>query len=115
MGSNDKVGKLCQGYLCPPQPKYTFVWDVQTVLEHIKVNWPFNNVLSYKLLYLTLSMLLTLASALRGIQIQHLDISQMGRLPDQYKFVDTKLHKSWRKGKSQGFEQGRFTAIEFGM
>ena len=24
----------------------------------------------------------------------------MGRLPDQHKFVYTKLHKSWRKGKS---------------
>ena len=24
----------------------------------------------------------------------------MGRLPDQYKFVYTKLHKSWRKRKS---------------
>ena len=45
-------------------------------------------------------MLLALASASRAIQIQHLDISQMGQLPDQYKFVYTKLHKSWRKSKS---------------
>ena len=44
-------------------------------------------------------MLLALASASRAIQIQHLDISQIGRLPYQYKFVYTKLHKSWRKGK----------------
>ena len=45
-------------------------------------------------------MLLALASALRAIQIQHLDISQMDRLPDQFRFAYTKLHKSWRKGKS---------------
>ena len=86
--------------LRPPQPKYTFIWDVQTALTYIKVNWPVNNVLLDKYLSLKLSMLLALASASRENQIQHLDISQMGRLLDQYKFVYTKLHKSWRKGKS---------------
>ena len=101
VGSNDKVCKLFSGVfnLRPPQPKYTFTWDVQTALEYIKVNWPVNNVLSDKLLSLKLSKLLVLASASRAVQIQHLNISQMGRLPDQYKFVYTKLHKSWRKGK----------------
>ena len=78
----------------PPQPKYTFIWDAQTVLGYIKVNWPVNNVLSDKLLSLELSMLLALASALSAIQIHHLDISQMGRLPDQCRFVHAKLHKS---------------------
>ena len=72
---------------------------MQTVLEYIKVNWPVNNVLSDKLLSLKLSILLALASASRAIQIQYLDISQIGRLPDQYKFVYTKLHKNWKKGK----------------
>ena len=92
---------FCQGYLIYiHQPKYTFVWDVQTVLEYIKVNWTVNNVLSDKLLSLKLSMLLALASASTTIQIQHLNISQTGHLPDQYKFVSTKLHKSWKKGKS---------------
>ena len=102
MGSNDKVCKLLSGVfnLRPSQPKYTFTWDVQTVLEYIKVNWPFNNVLLEKLLSLKLSMLFALVSASTAVQIQHLDILKMGRLPDQYKFVYTKLHKSWRKGKS---------------
>ena len=53
-----------------------------------------------KLLSLKISMLLALASALRGIQIHHLDSSQIGRLPDQYEFIYIKLNKSWRKGKS---------------
>ena len=81
---NDKLRKLLSGVfnLRPPQPKYTFIWDVQTVLEYIEVNWPVNNVLSDKLLSLKLSMLLALASASREIHIRHLDISQMGRLPD---------------------------------
>ena len=73
---------------------------MRTGREYIKVNWPVNNVLSYKRLSLTLSILLALASASRAIQIHFLDISHMGRLPDQYKFVYTKLHKNWRKGKS---------------
>ena len=40
VASNDKVCKLFSGVfnLCPPQPKHTFIWDVQTVLEYIKVN-----------------------------------------------------------------------------
>ena len=63
------------------------------------MNWPVNNVLSYKRLSLTLSVLLALASASRAIQIHFLDISHMGLLPDQCKFVYTKLHKSWRNGK----------------
>ena len=102
VGFNDKVYKLLSGVfnLRPPQPEHTFTKDVQTVLEYIKVNWPVNNVLSDKLLSLKLSMLLALASASRTIQIQYLDISQMGRVPDQYKFVYTKLHKSWGMGKS---------------
>ena len=95
VSSNDKV---CKFFLA--QPKYTFIWDVQTVLEYIKVNWPVNNVLSDKLLSLKLSMYLTLASSLRAIQVQHLDISQMGRLTDQYKFLYTRLQKSQRNGRS---------------
>ena len=47
-----------------------------------------------------LAMLLALASALRAIQILHLDILQMCQLPDQYKFVYTKLYKKLRKCKS---------------
>ena len=96
VSSNNKVCKLLSGVFNsrPPQPKYTFIWDVQTVLGYIKVNWPVNNVLSDKLLSLELSMLLALASALSAIQIHHLDISQMGRLPDQCRFVHAKLHKS---------------------
>ena len=79
MGSNDKVCKLLSGVfnLRPPQLKYTFMWDVQIVLEYIKVNLPVKNVLSDKLLSPKLSMLLALASASRTIPIQDLDISQM--------------------------------------
>ena len=48
------------------------MWDVQSVLEYIKVNWPANNVILDKLLSLKLVMLLALASASGAIQIQHL-------------------------------------------
>ena len=40
VGLNDKVCKLFSGVFNfhPPQPKCTFIWDVQTVLEYIKMN-----------------------------------------------------------------------------
>ena len=40
VGYNEKFCKLLPGVfnLRPPQPKYAFISDVQTVLEHIKVN-----------------------------------------------------------------------------
>jgi len=38
----------------PPQPTHTFIWDVQMVMviEHIKNNWPDNDVLSERSLIL---------------------------------------------------------------
>ena len=69
--------RLNRGYI-----HANIVGNVQTVVEYIKVNWPVSNVLSDKLLSLKLSMLLALASVSTAIQIQHLDISQMGSLPD---------------------------------
>jgi len=102
IGSHVKVCELLTGVFNsrPPQPKYTFIWDVQVVLDYIKEVWADNKSISDKCLSLKLTMLIALVSAFRAIQIQHLDISQMGRLSNQYKFAYTKLHKGWRKGKS---------------
>ena len=54
VGSIDKVCKILSVVfnLRPPQPNYNFIWNVQTVLEYIKVNWPVSNVLLDKLLFL---------------------------------------------------------------
>lgn len=97
--SHKQVCQLLSGVFNrrPPQPKYTFIWDVQTVLDYIKRVWPENEALSDKHLTLKLTMPLALTSTSRAIQIHHLDISQMGGLPDQYRFCYTKLHKGWEK------------------
>ena len=46
-----RSASFCKGYLIYVHPSLStlFIWDVQTVLEYIKVNWPVNNVLSDKL------------------------------------------------------------------
>jgi len=65
VGSNAKVCDLLSGVFNsrPPQPKYTFIWDIQIVLNYIKSNWSNNENLSDKQLSLKLSMLLALVSA----------------------------------------------------
>ena len=52
----------------PPQPKYSFIWDVETVLDFL---WklPGNYLLSGKLLTLKVSMLLSLLFASRVSEI----------------------------------------------
>ena len=101
-GSLDSVCNLLKGVFNqrPPQSKYTFIWDVQVVLDYIKTNWAQNGNLSDENLTYKLTMLIALVSASRAIQIQNLDTSQMGRLPDKFKFTYTKLHKGWKRGKA---------------
>jgi len=102
IGIHPRVCELLTGVFNqrPPQPKYTFIWDVQIVLDYIKTNWANNKDISDKHLVYKLTMLLALVSASRAVQLQHLQITHMGRLPDQYKFSYSKLHKGWKKGKT---------------
>ena len=83
----------------PPQPRYSFIWDVKIVLYHIKKFWRQNDSILNKQLTYKVSMLLALTSASRAYGIHNLDISHMGRLDDQYTFTYAKLHKGWRKGQ----------------
>ena len=99
LGVHPKVCELLTGNQRPPQPKHTFIWDVQVVLDYMKENWADNKIISDKHLIYKLTMLLALVSTSRAVQLQHLQISHMGRLFDQYKFSYNKLHKGWRKGK----------------
>ena len=91
-----RSGNFCQGYLIYVYPSLsTLLYGMCKLFWNtLKVGWL---TMCFRINFY---LLLALASASRAIQIQHLDISQMGRLPDQYKFVYTKLHESWRKGKS---------------
>ena len=50
----------------PPQPRYTFVWDVETVLRYLKSHMPENDKLSDKELTYKLTILLALTAANRA-------------------------------------------------
>ena len=50
----------------PPQPRYTFVWDVEIVLVCLKTNMPDNSQLSDKDLTLKLPVLTAFSSASRA-------------------------------------------------
>ena len=85
----------------PPQPRYVFIWDIQTVWDFIKCQWSgcdlSNKVLTHKLV-----ILIVLSSASRASAIHHLDVRYRYMLRPEGKFIFTfhKLHKSWKFGKA---------------
>ena len=83
----------------PPQPRYCFIWNVQTVIDFIKSEWAKNEYLSGKYLTYKLTMLLGLTSAPQVLSLQHLDITFTTQGTNNYMFTFGKLHKAWRKGK----------------
>ena len=70
------------------------------MLDNIKAHLASNEELTEDFLTYKLTMFFALVSASRAVQIQHLDITHMGRLPGQFSFSYAKLHKGWRRGKS---------------
>ena len=83
----------------PPQPKYCFIWNVQTVIEFIRKEWGRNQELSNKFLTYKLTMLMALTSASRAIGLQHLNIRFMVKIPSSFTFTFHKLPKAWKKRK----------------
>ena len=84
----------------PPQPKYCFIWNVQTVIEFIRKEWGRNQELSDKFLTYKLTMLMALTSASLALGLQHLNIRFMVKTPSSFTFTFHKLHKAWKKEKS---------------
>ena len=101
VGEHPEISSLVTGIFNerPPQPRYTFIWDVQTVINYIQENMADNSCLSDKDLTFKLTMLLALTSASRTLGLHHLDIRYMGKVADCVVFAYGKLHKSWRKGQ----------------
>ena len=54
----------------PPQPRYTFIWDVEIVLVYLKTNMSDNSQLSDKDLTHKLTVLMALSSASRVSSLQ---------------------------------------------
>ena len=84
----------------PPQPRYTFVWDVEVVLGFLKTNLSNNTQLSDLDLSQKLTALLALTAAQRVSSIHHLNIDFMVKNGTSYVFYFNKLHKSWKRGKA---------------
>ena len=60
VGEHPEVCSLMSGIFNKrsPQPKYTFIWDVQVVVDFIDKDWPVNQKLSDKQLSLKTVMLM---------------------------------------------------------
>ena len=74
----------------PPQPKYPFIWDVETVLDFLR-KLPGNDLLSDKLLTLKFSMLLSEKTNLR--------VDYLTKHSSVYTFAISHLTKTCRRGK----------------
>ena len=102
VGKHPRACALLTGILNQrsPQPRYTFVWDVETVLLYLKTKTSDNSQLPDKDLTHKLTVLMALSSASRASSLQHLNIKFMARNEMSYKFYFHELYKSWRRGKA---------------
>ena len=102
VGEHPRICSLVAGIFNsrPPQLRYCFIWNVQTVIDFIKSELGENEDLSDKYLTYKLTMLLALTSTSQVLGLQHLDIRFMTKGTNNYMFTFGKLHKPWRKGKS---------------
>ena len=68
VGKHPRVYALLTGFFNqrPPQPRYTFVWDVEIVLVYLKTNMSVNSQLSDKDLTHKLTVLMASSSASRA-------------------------------------------------
>ena len=99
LGEHPKVSALLAGIYNkrPPQPRYTFIWDVDTLLRYLK-SLPENQSLSDRLLTFKLTSLLALTSAGRASEIKFLDISYMASSETAITFTLSHLSKTCKKG-----------------
>ena len=82
----------------PSLPRYTVVWDIGIVLQHLKTMEP---VLDRKLptLTLKLTMLLCLLTGQRCQTLTKLDTQPMQTLPDRYIFTIREVLKTSKPGR----------------
>ena len=100
IGQHSLISSLMTGIFNghPPQPRYNFIWDVNTVLKYIKATWGNSKSISMKKLTYKVTMLLALATASRSCSIHNLDIRFLIKYNDKYVFKFHRLYKSWKKG-----------------
>ena len=75
----------------PPQVRYCFIWNVQTVIDFIKSEWEKNEDLPDTYFTFKITMLLALTSAFRVLGLEHLDIRFVTKDTNNYLFIFRKL------------------------
>ena len=80
-------------------PRYTFILDVQKVLNYLKY-LPKTANLTDKSLTLKLCMLLTLSAASSCSVIKYLNTNYMTKTDSMYIFAFSELTKGWRNGRA---------------
>ena len=100
VGSNPRVSAFLSVIFNsrPPQPKYTFIWNVKRLIEFL-TTLPYDSDLSLKDLTLKLTMLLALTSAARASEICYLDTRYLIKHNSGYIFQFGKTTKTSKKGK----------------
>ena len=100
VGSHPRASALMSGMFNKrlPQPKYPFIWDVETVLDFLR-ELPGNDLLSDKLLTPKVSMLLSLLSASRVSEITNLRMDYLTKHSSFYTFAIAHLTKTYRRSK----------------
>ena len=102
VGQHKQICALLRGVFTKklPQPRYTFTWDVQVVLDFAKNKWENSNSLSDRDPTFKLLILLALTSTSRACTIHCLDILFMARHAHFVQFMFGRLHKGWKSEKS---------------
>ena len=103
VGEHPMICQLLKGifnrYSRPPQPRYSFTWDVSVVVGYIK-SLGANSTLSLKVLSQKLAMLLALTSAERSSELAAHDLRFRRFYPEGVVFNLPCLTKSVRSGKN---------------
>lgn len=99
IGQHTVITRLLKGMFNerPPQPKYSDTWDVEVVLDRLKV-LPNNEQLPLKDLSLKLVMLLALSTASRSSELHKLKLSEMMDKGDLVEFRLGELTKTRKVG-----------------
>ena len=102
IGKHPLVSRFMRGVFNsrPPQPRYVFMWDVATVLNHIR-SLGTNASLSKKDLTRKLATILALANASRSSEIHALDVNYMKVSQSGVTFILCDLVKTSRPGKQR--------------
>ena len=80
VGNHPRISALMSGIFNkrPPQPKYPFIWDVETVLDFLR-KLPGNDLLSDKLLYTEGLHIVSIVFCMKGIRDHKFESGLFGK------------------------------------